>query len=58
MLPPVSEERGRVRWRPLWQENRVDGSLQRYIEDFGEAYEQPVYLPGTGSACGCEPRTK
>jgi hypothetical protein len=24
----------------------VDGSAQRYIEEFGDAEEQPVYLPG------------
>ncbi len=25
---------------------RVEGSAQRYIEEFGEAAEQPTYLPG------------
>ncbi len=34
--------RGGLCGRRYW----VDGSAQRYIEEFGEAEEQPIYLPG------------
>ncbi len=46
MLPWVSEEHGRVRGGLSARRYWVDGSAQRYIEEFAEAEEQSIYLPG------------
>ena len=50
MLPRVSEEHWRVRSGLCDGRCWVDGSVQRYIEEFGETEEQPIYLPG-GRLC-------
>jgi hypothetical protein len=46
MLPGLSKEHGRVHGGLYSRVYSVDGSAQRYIEEFGVTEEQPVYLPG------------
>jgi hypothetical protein len=46
MLSGSSAEHGRVHGGLSSGGYSVDGSAQRYIEEFGDADEQPVYLPG------------
>jgi hypothetical protein len=36
----------------------VESSVQRYIEEFRDAVEQPVYLPGDRICRACELRTR
>lgn len=46
MLPGISKEPGRVRSDLCGGGYPVDGSAQRYIEEFRDAEERPIYLPG------------
>src|SRR5918992_958820 len=46
MLPEVSKEPGRVHSGHCGKGCSVEGSVQKYIEEFRGSEERPIYLPG------------